>query len=460
MILRSHPIVTALSCVLVVAAPQARCAESDDAEALRKRIRDLERELAEARNRLSAIEAPAAPDPSPSADSPMDAAASLEPADPADPEFRIGRLHFGGAMRVNYVLGDYRSDGGSGPQRSGDGGNFELDIFRLNLDYNPERSGFTAKSEYRFLDGYNFAHTAWAGWRFEDDSLLRVGLNRVPFGAGPYGTSHNWFFDQGYYVGLTDDMDVGLSYTRSDGPWTLDFGYYAAAEPNFFGDSTDSARYSYDIVDNGSPHAHYRERHQVNVRGIHRLVLGEEHTLDLGASLQAGLLKADPRFASDSHQLAAAIHATWRRGPWEVVGQLSAWDYAADYHPGSGLSDSLIGMGAYDFENPVASRALLPALGIAYTWETGHLGWLDSITFYNDFSVILKDGSDPAGARLNDSVLNVLGMSFSRDNWLIYCDWAWSNGNYFVGDKSFTDFGANAGQRWQWRLNLNFGYYY
>ena len=443
----------------------------DDPDALRDRIANLEAELAAARAELARIEEPDSPATKGEVDTAAEMSAGITApkqvlespesvtTPPEEDVFRIGDLYLGGAIRSNYVLGDYTEDGGSGPQRGGNGGNMELDTFRINLDYNPDGTGLIGKGEYRFYHGYHFAHTGWMGWREEDGSEWQLGLNRVPFGAGPYGTSHNWFFDQGYYVGLTDDMDVGLRYSTERGPWTLDAAYYVGAEPNFLGDSSDSARYSYDIVDNGSPHAHYRERHQFNARAIRRFELGSDQTLDTGLSLQAGRLEADPRFAEDSCAAAGAVHGKWNRGPWEVIAQLSAYDFHARYRPGSGLSNDLIGMGAYDFEFPVASRGLLPAVSVAHTIEPD-IAWIDTITFYNDFSIILKDGRDEFGTPLNDSAMNVLGAAFARSGWYIYVDWALSDGNYFVGDEAFTNFGANREQEWQSRFNINFGYYF
>lgn len=440
----------------------------EDPDALRRRIADLEAQLAAARAQLAQVdESYSEPESHAGSAAVTQAGTSkhvLEDAgeaieEPEEDVFRIGDLYLGGAIRSNYVLGDYVEDGGTGPQRGGNGGNMELDTFRINLDYNPEGTGWIGKGEYRYYNGYHFAHTGWIGWRQEDGSEWQLGLNRVPFGAGAYGTSHNWFFDQGYYVGLTDDMDVGLRFSTERGPWKLDAAYYVQAEPNFFGDSTDSARYSYDIVDNGTAHAHYSERNQFNGRAIRQFELGKDQTFDAGVSLQASQLKADPRFAEDSWAAAAAAHGKWKKGPWEVIAQLTAYDYHARYNSGSGLSNDLIGIGAYDFEFPVASQGLLPAISVAHTIEP-NIDWIDTITFYNDFSVILKDGRDEMGNSLNDSAMNVLGAAFARGGWYIYVDWAVSDGNYFVGDEAFTNFGSNQQQTWQSRFNVNLGYYF
>lgn len=128
-------------------------------------------------------------------------------------------------------------------------------------------------------------------------------------------------------------------------------------------------------------------------------------------------------------------------------------------------------MGAYDFAWPVASRGLIPSVAVSYTIREP-VSWIDSITFYNDYSVIVKDGSDANGG-FNDSAMNVTGMAIARGNWYIYVDYAISSGNYFVGDEgddygdgetygsaSVGDFGANRNDEWNGRFNINFGYYF
>jgi hypothetical protein len=55
----------------------------------------------------------------------------------------------------------------------------------------------------------------------------------VPFGPGPYGVSQSWFFDQHYYVGLSDDMDLGVKYIKPLGNLTLDLAYCYSDEGNY-----------------------------------------------------------------------------------------------------------------------------------------------------------------------------------------------------------------------------------
>ena len=382
--------------------------------------------------------------------------------------FEVGPLSVGGAIRANYVYGDYDATGDA-PQRGDNGGNFELDTYRINLDFKQDM--WIGKAEYRWYDGYNFLHTGWIGADLGDNGQVQVGLNRVPFGVGAYGPANSWFFDQHYYVGLSDDMDYGIKYSRTAGSWMFDVAYYLSAEANGQGGSDDSARYSYDIVDTDNPYGHYEEASQVNLRT--RVNLQDiPCPTQLGASLQYGLLDADDS-AEDSYAAAGSLHSKTTLGSWALMLQVTRYDYAADYKSGAmdgmgnPLSDDLITMGAYDFAWPVASEGTIPAVALSYTWKPG-VEWIDSMTFYNDYSVILKDGESGSGTELNDSALNVTGVAIANGGWYIYVDYAYSDGNYFVGDEGddystiegVGDFGVNGNDEWNGRFNINFGYYF
>lgn len=384
---------------------------------------------------------------------------------------QFGPLKVGGAIRANYIYGDYENNGSDAPQRGDQGGDFELDTFRVNLDLAKKK--WLGKVEYRWYDGYNFLHTGWFGYDFGDAGQIQVGLNRVPFGVGSYGPANSWFFDQHYYVGLSDDMDYGVKYSRSFNKLGVDIAYYLTSEHSFMGASSESARYSYDIVDAGTPYSHYEERHQVNLRSVYSLDTISLPT-DVGLSLQWGKLDADERFANDSNAYAVSIHSKTTAGPWALMLQLTGYKYDANYKDtatdanGARLTNDLIVMGAYDFAWPVASEGIIPSAALSYTWKPD-VDWLDSVTFYENYSVILKNGKTTGGKDFNDSAMNIVGMAFAKGGWYIYVDYAYSNGNYFVGnegdvyDASFDkigDFGVNGNNRWESRFNINFGYYF
>lgn len=441
--------VTAAALVLGTVMP----AQAQSDEEMHQRINRLEQELEQARMQLA------------EAEKQKQAAQDAQTQETAAPDkITFGPLKIGGAMRVNYVLGDYDSDHpiqGDAPSRGAEGGNFELDTFRLNFDY--ECGNWVGKGEYRWYDGYNFLHTGWIGYNFDDGSQIQAGVNRVPFGPGPYGVSQSWLFDQHYYVGLSDDMDLGVKYTKPMDDWTLDFAYYVTGEGDWRGDSSDSARYSYDVVDRSGDG--YEERHQFNVRAVYNIE-GEIAT-DLGASLQYGQLESNGS-QDDGDHFAGSLHSVSKWNSWTLASQLTYYNYDVDDAQPNG-TDDLVQFGAYDFPTLVASEAVIPAVSLSYYYETADIAWLDYVVPYVEYSSIVKSNDD-----FNNSEMVVLGSAWARGGWYIYTDLAFSNGNDFVGgDAGYGDplgtpnnfvtsnrFGANPTDEWETRFNINLGYYF
>jgi hypothetical protein len=459
-------VVALIAGITVVFGPASNArAQSDDPEVLERRVDELTRELQEAKQGLEAAnkEATAANE-------------KLAEAEADRSPIQVGPLTIGGAMRVNYIRGDYE-DVSDGPSRGGDGGNFELDTFRINMSLAYRQ--LIGELEYRWYDGYNFLHTSWLGWRFDDASQIQVGVTRVPFGPGPYGVSQSWFFDQHYYVGLSDDMDLGVKYVTKRGHWDLDLAYFISSEGHWRGSSRDSARYSYDAVkwesgldQNGNvldaPYNGYSERNQFNARAIYGL---EDISLptDLGVSLQYGQL--DGRRTGNGDHWAASVHMINRLYGFTLATQLTRYEIDIDDDNPLG-TDKLIPLGAYDFAWPVATEAWIPAVSLSYKYDTASIPWLDYVLPYIEYSSIIKDESD-----FNDSQLFILGAAWARGGdylgrfrgWYIYSDLAFSDGNYFVGNEGddysnvfdgVGDFGANGNDEWNYRFNINFGYYF
>jgi len=455
---------TALLATLALTGP-AQVLAAADAVALEQRVAELQAELERAKRELAAAktEASEANVKAAEAEAELQAAGS-----PQADKITLGPVTVGGAIRANYILGDY-PNGGNGPSRGGNGGNFALDVFRINLDLKYEQ--LVGKFEYRWYNGYNFLHTGWLGWDFDNGSQVQVGVNRVPFGPGPYGVSQSWFFDQHYYVGLSDDMDLGIKYVTSLGNWDLDFAYYNRSEWNGNGTSQDSARYSYDAVvwdsalePNGDVVAAlpngFEERNQFNVRAIYGF---DDIAIPtkLGLSLEWGQLKG--RRADDGDHWAASVHMTNTWNNWLLASQITRYKWNIDNDNLLG-TDELLPMGAFDFAWPVATDAWIPAVSLSYLYETNQIPWLDSVRPYVEYSSIIKADKD-----FNDSQLVTVGAAWARQGWYIYTDLAFSDGNYFVGNKGDNysnifdgvgDFGVDGNNEWNYRFNINFGYYF
>jgi hypothetical protein len=432
-------------------------AKQQSVSELTAQVESLSRQLEEASTQLAAAKA-------------RQTAAENELADAAtsaDKGIQLGPVTIGGAMRINYIYGDY-SKIGDAPQRGGNGGNVELDTFRINASLNYQQ--FIGRFEYRWYNGYNFLHTGWLGYAFEDGAQLEVGVTRVPFGPGPYGVSQSWFFGQHYYVGLADDMDLGVKYLTEIGRWDLAFAYFYSSEGNWNGASEDSARYSYDAVKwrsgieaNGdiveSAVNGYDERNQFNFRAIYQFGSGAK-TTDIGASFEWGEL--DGQRADDGEHWAVSGHMVNKLGNLTLALQLTRYEMHIDDH--ALAVDNLIALGAYDFAWPAATKAWIPAISISYQYDTPQLSWLDFVKPYLEYSNIVKDDNEQ-----NNSSLAILGAAWASGGWYIYSDFAYSNGNLFVGNEgdNYTniydgvgDFGANGNDKWNYRFNINFGYYY
>ena len=385
-------------------------------------------------------------------------------------------IKVGGAMRVNYVYGSYGD--ADNPHRRGEKiGDADLEIFRLNADLNYQN--FTSRLEYRWYDAYSMIHTAWLGYNLGELGTLKAGIVRVPFGPSPYGVSSSWFFDQHFYVGLADDMDLGITWSDTMDKLTLDVGYFLTSEFQTDGSSLASSRYSYDIVswyttvdsegtvikdkdgnkvkkENG-----YDEQHQFNLRAIYAL----EKIADVGVSLQYGLLKGTDIDDDGANHYALSAHMKNSFSDFTLFSQFSYYAHNITDKTPWGTGD-LIPMGAYDFAWPVASKGLIPALSLRYNGiDTSGISWIDSVMPYVEASTILKTVDD-----FNNSTLVTLGASWTvLSSLYVYSDLALSNGNFFVGNdgdvydniyEGVGDFGANGNDTWNWRVNFNFGYYF
>jgi len=177
-----HPTLTLASaalCAGLSAASPIAFATSAEVAAHERRVAELTRQLEQAKRELAADRKETAEAQTRA----EEAEAALERSGEAEQsDIELGPLTIGGAMRANYIIGSYKG-GGDGPSRGGNGGNFELDTFRINaaLDWD----NVIGKLEYRWYNGYNFIHTGWLGYRLDDASQLEIGVTRKPFGPSP-----------------------------------------------------------------------------------------------------------------------------------------------------------------------------------------------------------------------------------------------------------------------------------
>lgn len=339
----------------------------------------------------------------------------LQAQPPADTSW----ARVGGAVRTNTMYTIYEGETFALPTENRNG--LFWDVFRLEVDAYTRGIGFTF--EYRFYPGFNthFLKKGFLSYDLNASSRLELGVTQVPFGMLSY-LGNSWWFQLPYYVGLEDDWDTGLKYSRSSGNWNFQAAYFLMAEPRGVSEpgfgSFPSARYSYDILPADGYNGN-KERNQGNLRLEYA---GEG--LTAGLSVQAGEIYNSVTDESGA-ALAGAVHARIPVSPAMDI-RLQATHYA---HPGVTADDGrevdYVNMGAYGFGTyRVASRASILSIGLSWT-KTLDLGPLESITFYEDYSWMPKQGELEIEGRsvgFEDSHHNVLGFLLTAGYIYAYFD--------------------------------------
>ncbi len=355
-------------------------------------------------------------------------------------KLEVGPFKLGGAVRANLFYKDWNH-----LER------LDLDTVRLNLEF--EMQDFIGSAEYRYYyyqdieRSTHMLHHSWLGYRFTESDQIHLGVHQVPFGILPYA-SHNWFFQLPYYVGLEDDYDLGAKYIHQDDNWNFHLAYYAEDEGHYNGRSNDSARYSYDLVTEGL--AQNEEKNQFNLRYAYTWTHSENHASELGVSLQLGQIH-NRLTHDDGNQYAVALHLneTWNR--WNAMFEIIR--YENSLRNPIGQRDDFVLMGAYDFPYQVASSASIYTVGIGYTIPIKD-SFVDSVTFYDDFSFMHKDKAD-----FLSSWQNVVGASVSAGNFFIYFDVASGRNHSWLGPDWTESFSSGGDDNWHTRFNINIGFY-
>lgn len=375
-------------------------------------------------------------------------------------------LHVGGAVRYNIILQDFESD------MDATSGQFTWDTWRINVLYdNP--GGIGLNFEYRFYPtfGTNFIKQGWLDYSISERTEVQLGVTQVPFGNIQYN-SNNWWFSLPYYVGLEDDHDMGIKFTRTTDNWQWDFAYFFQPEPEgpVGGDGSfgvgGSGRYSYDVIPEGE--ASLTERNQFNLRGAYQLENGE-----FGASVQYGQLY-NSVLDEMNGRYAFAAHADFTFGNFGVMPQFLY--YGMDAVNDSGDDISTVFMGAYGIPYEVSTEAWIATLGLSYSYDVDW-GPITNINFYNDFSYmenqvgaensLLASGDN---LNLNDNfqhtIQNITGFLVSAGPVFAYFDIAqgvnqpWLTDDFGVGvGPGHEDLGAGDSE-YNIRYNINLGFYF
>jgi len=349
-------------------------------------------------------------------------------------------IKIGGAVRFQYSFEDYNE---SNRDRSGD---FDFDVFRL--DVNGSIGDVTLSAQYRWYQYMNVVHHAYVGYQINDEWQAQLGITQVPFGVLDYN-SNSFFFSSGYYAGMEDDFDTGISFIGKFDKHDLRLAFFKNDElggvDGYVDNRTD--RYSYDIVgvrdiDNegiyGTPSQSMAENNTFNVRYAYQVA---EHT-EVGISLQHGDLAGVDGSVGD--RSAYAIHAKSQIDNIGIMFQFTDYQYDLDNN------SDFVAVGAYSFTDSIPAEAKLYNLNLSYAMPVA-IGPVTNLKFYNDFNLM----TDKSGDFEEDTVMNVLGVAVSAGGIYSYIDLITAKNQPFIG-------GSMAGDtdNWNTRFNINIGYYF
>ncbi|MCC5888711.1 MAG: hypothetical protein JJT88_19920 [Gammaproteobacteria bacterium] len=403
-------------------------------EALQQRLEDLERRLdGSGRTPAQSMRTPESRFETELLDQAVTGAERVEEAQVAAID-EPAPIRFGGALRFNHFL---REDVSDSRTRRGDSG---FDLFRLNVD--GEIREIILSAEYRYSPSMDVIRHGWIGYRFADDSMVKLGIHRVPFGLLPFA-SHNFWDGVPFYAGFSDNHDLGVAYQRSDGPWDFHLAFYKNEE---LGSAGTLARYAPDVVRQGEQQN--EEINRFNARAAYTLGrdTGCEH--ELGVSGQrADLVNATTD--SRGNHWALAGHLDSRCGRWNL--QIQGIRYVYDPDNPAGVSNDSVRLGAFGTSFDLAARGKLAVANLAYNFALRD-SWLDQVICYNNYSRLFKD----VGAG-RDSELNTVGCGIGAGPLFAYVDLIFARNMLFFGDGSMAD---SDDDRWRGRLNINLGYYW
>ncbi|WP_372625435.1 porin [Arsukibacterium sp.] len=424
-------LIAAAGCFVSPAALAATPAETDEIkqqlELLKAQISALEARLVEQEQQTELAEQ-------------QSRGLAVAEAEPAASKKEDG-IKLGGAIRTNYSHTSY-SDGNKDR-----GGDFDFDIFRLNLK--GSIGDVLLNAEIRFFDYMTAVKYAYVGYQFTDDWQVQAGITQVPFGNWPYN-SHNWFFSTNYYLGLEDDHDLGILFKRqlSDN-WQLDLGFFKNDELGGVDGyvSSRADRYSYDIVgarlpgdgiydDPAQPLGEYNT---LSGRFGYHVSHGELKT-ELGVSALAGGLHNGQTRAGDYN--AWALHSNSYYHNWNLQLQYTQYQYDID-----GVEQMAVG--AYAFYDSIAAEATSATVNLAYSVPV-EWGPVTGLQFYNNYGLVY-DKSD--GSR--DTMMNITGFSVAAGGLFTYFDLVHAKNQPFVGGSAIGD--SSETER---RFNINIGYYF
>lgn len=361
-----------------------------------------------------------------------------------------GQFKVSGAVRTRFLHKDYADQAIQGTKND----DWKLADIKLVLSYeNPNwiASADTRCYQYDSLCDAVFLKDAWAGYKFNEDQRLTVGLQFVDFG-------YDRLWGNSYYetilntVGLEDIQNLGIKYRFKNEDYHLALGFYPRDGGNYKGTSKDSSRYSGNFVqaDDLTTGTNIKEKNMWVGRASKKIQLNK----DAGLKTEVGV----SYWHSDLENQRTGLDGN--RDAWNVfaLSELNAWQWlfvagAQDIKNGDDLHPNYSTIGAFDFPYQVANKGKFMVNELSYAVEKP-IFKLENIKPYISYSQFSKDESG-----YKDSERLMAGVYFNYKAIGVQGEYIWSKNDPMTGG-SGNGLAQGDSNRWNQLFYLSLGYYF
>lgn len=340
-----------------------------------------------------------------------------------DPNTDIGQITLSGYLRAKFQDKNF----------SDNDHKLVFDAAKLVLKYdNPFAFGEVEYRCYQYdkLCDFSSLVNAYAGYKINETSNIKLGMQDIPFGLGR-DWSTNWYGDITGTLGVRDVHNLGISYnTTLPSSTQISLSYFARDGGNYIGDSVDSARYSANFVESDDPEdTRLEEKNMLIGRIIQDIPLSNPKLkMNVGGSYWYSQLENK------------TYDETGNRKAWAVFSQINYDNARLMLTAGQNKVDNkdpvhpdYSVIGSFDSAYYMANKGNFYTADLSYTFK--NLYGKFNLTPYATYSAFIKDNDQD-----KDSSRNILGMQLDYKNYSVVTEYiigkndAGLNGNKYSYD--------------------------
>lgn len=348
-------------------------------------------------------------------------------------------LKFGGAVWGNYAFQKWVSPD-QGRKRG-----LRFDNLRLSFD-GTHGDHLLFSAQYRIYGYTRVLHHAWFGVKPNENNQIELGITQVPFGLLPFAT-HSFWFGLGYNFAMEDDYDAGIKWHHKNNAWDLHLAFFLNEE---YGDATCLDRYSVDLVRQGDQQN--EEFAQWNLRLAYTAGESTDYRSEFGISAELGKIH-NLETSKYGYHWQAAFHYGGRYKDWNPEFQIARYEYNPE-NP-VGIDNQLILMGNLTSTRLVAAKGTLFNGNLRRFWDV-NWGPIKRFNAYYNYSTVLKDDSSFKTSQLHDP-----GCVLEAGPFWMWIDFLIGKNAWYLNDSPENSGpGAGATDKWVYRFNISFEWYF